>query len=465
MSGLNKKFSRRTFLRTMGTASAGLLVAPYISSSNIFAYGREDKASYLAKVGITNADNYERSFIKQKVQYLFEAIDGITDVVKAGDKVGIKINLTGSSGYQFDPKLKGKAITETMWTHPEVLRAVGELLIDSGVKGSDIYIVEALGDDASFNNFGYLDVQQGLGANMIDLNKPDPYTDFAVIQGAENGFNFNSFKVNQILNEIDVYVSIPKMKQHYEAGVTCSLKNQVGMVPKQLYMLPSVPYRREAIHSTNGGSSKAHLPRSICDLNRARPVNLAVVDGIMNARGGEGVWNSTFVPHEDHVLLAGKNPIATDSIAAYIMGNDPEAEKLNLPDKTQCDNYLYLLNQLGEPTNQMNEIEVVGDGAGLITSAGPKYEVIVPSEIQLLQNFPNPFNPSTVIRFYLPSRHYVTVKVFDAAGREVETLMKGDVPAGQHEFHWRPDNLASGIYIYVLQADGFRTSRKMIYQK
>ncbi len=60
-----KKFSRRTFLRTMGTASAGLQVAPYISSSNIFAYGREDRASYLAKVGITNTDNYERTFIKQ----------------------------------------------------------------------------------------------------------------------------------------------------------------------------------------------------------------------------------------------------------------------------------------------------------------------------------------------------------------------------------------------------------------
>ena len=90
-----KKLSRRTFLRTIGISSTGLVLAPYISSTNIFAYKREVKSSFLAKVGITHADNYERSFIKGKVQYLFEIIDGIEDVVKAGNKVAIKINLTG----------------------------------------------------------------------------------------------------------------------------------------------------------------------------------------------------------------------------------------------------------------------------------------------------------------------------------------------------------------------------------
>ena len=90
-----KNFSRRTFLRTMSATYAGLFIAPYISSTNIFAYGRKGKSSYLSKVGITRADNYDRSFIKQKVQYLFELIDGITDTVKTGNKVAIKINLTG----------------------------------------------------------------------------------------------------------------------------------------------------------------------------------------------------------------------------------------------------------------------------------------------------------------------------------------------------------------------------------
>jgi uncharacterized protein (DUF362 family) len=450
----NEKFSRRKFLRTMGTTTAGLLVAPYISSSNIFAYGHKSKSLYLTKVAITEADNYERSYIKQKVQHLFESIDGITDIVKSGNKVAIKINLTGGGG-----------LPDNMWTHPEVLRAVGELIIDCGVNAQDIYIVEALWSDFSYNNNGYLDVQNSLGANMVNLNNADPYDDFMDKEVGDNKFFYSSFKVNQILNEADVYVSIPKMKQHYEAGVTCSLKNQVGMVPKQFYTIEGDQGRRAALHNETGGPSNTHLPRSICDLNLARPVHLAVIDGIVNARGGEGTWNPTFQPCEDHVLLAGKDPVATDSVASYFMGNDPEAETLLKPDGGQCDNHLHLLHQIGVGTNQMNEIEIVGDGAGLITSVRPDYSVNLPTTIKLLQNYPNPFNPSTIIRFYLPQRKFVNIKIYSINGQEIETLINGEVPAGQHELHWAPNGQASGVYIYKMIAGNFVDTKKMIYQK
>ena len=450
------KLTRRTFLRTIGISSTGLILAPYISSSNIFAYEREAKSSFLAKVGITHADNYDRSFIRQKVEYLFGIIE---DVVKAGDKVAIKINLTGG----------GSSVPYNMWTHPEVLRAVGEILIDSGVKAEDIYIVESLWSTTSYNNYGYKDVQDSLGANLIDLNKPDPYSSFISKEVGTGNFNFSSVTMNQILSDVDVYISIPKLKQHYEAGYTGALKNQVGTVPKDNYTTTNDNGRRGAIHHKQDddlSTSKTYLPRSICDLNRARPVSLAIIDGIMNARGGEGTWNSTFQVCEDHVMLAGKDPVATDSVAAYFLGIDPEAEKIPLPnpDDGKCDNHLYLMNQLGIGTNKMSDIEVVGDGADLITSVKP-YEVIVPNKIKLLQNYPNPFNPSTIIRFYLPSTEYVTVKVFGITGEEIETLMQGEVPAGQHEIYWQASHLASGVYIYSLQAGNFRESRKMVLQK
>lgn len=454
-----KKVSRRTFLRTIGIGSTGLVFAPYISSKNIFAYEREAKPFSLAKVGITHADNYESSFIKQKVQYLFEIIDGIEDVITAGDKVAIKINLTGG----------GSSVPYNMWTHPEVLRAVGELLIDSGIKAEDIYIVESLWSNESYNNYGYKDVQEALGVNLIDLNKPDPYDDFTTKQVGSGSFNFSSITMNQILADIDVYISIPKLKQHYEAGYTGALKNQVGMVPKDHYTTLDDNGRRGAIHHKqyeDRSTSKTHLPRSICDLNRVRPVNLAVIDGIMNARGGEGTWNPTFQACEDHVLLAGKNPVATDSVAAYFLGIDPEDEKIQLPnpDDGECDSHLYLMNQLGIGTNKMSDIEVVGDGTDLITSVKP-YEVIIPSEIKLLQNYPNPFNPSTIIRFYLPSPENVTLKIFNIAGQNIETLVHGELPAGQHEIYWSANHLASGVYIYSLQAGKFSDSKRMILQK
>ena len=352
-----RKFTRRSFIRTIGATSAGLIVAPYITPANVFAFGREEKSSFLAKVAITKADNYERTFIRGKVEYLFEQINGITDIVKPGNKVAIKINLTGG----------GSSCPYNMWTHPEVLRAVGELVIDCGVKAENLYIVEAIWSPTSYSK-EFQDVQKSLGASLVDLNKPDPYGNFIQKEVGANYFNFSSFTVNQILSDVDVYISIPKMKQHYEAGITCSLKNQIGMVPKDYYTIPTNQGNRAALHNQTGGSSKAHLPRSICDLNSARPVNLAVIDGIMNARGGEGTWNPTFQVWEDHVLLAGKDPVATDSVCAYFMGIDPGAEQIPLPnpDNGECDNHLYLLNQLGFGTNKMTEIEIVGDGADLI---------------------------------------------------------------------------------------------------
>jgi len=457
------KFTRRKFLSALGKTAAGLLVAPCLKSENIFGYSHLDKGLFLSKVAVTEADSYDRAFIKQKVQHLFTEIGGIGDIVQPGAKAAIKINLTGGSSFAFHPRLQGVDIRECMWTHPEVVRAVGELIIDCGVNGNDIYIVEALWDDASYCNFGYLGVQQGLGAQLVNLNDAAPYPDFITKQVGPNSFYYSSFMCNQILDEVDVYISIPKMKQHYDAGVTHSLKNQVGMVPLQHYVLPNIPGYRSALHF-DGGNIRTHLPRSICDLNFARPVNLAVVDGVKNAVGGEGAWNPTFQPAESNVLLAGKDPVATDSVASYLMGNDPEAEKLQLPDGAQCDNYLELLNQKGMGTNQMNEIEIVGDGAGVV-SIRPDYEFIVPDEFMIFQNFPNPFNPSTTIKFYLPRSEFVTIVLYAITGKKIETLVEGKIPAGQHELQWNANGLASGIYIYRMRAGSFSESRKMIYQK
>jgi uncharacterized protein (DUF362 family) len=457
-------------LKRLGAATAGALIVPYLKPSGVFAYGYKGSSSYLAHVAITQtlntkADSYDPASVKAKVQYLFETLGGITDVVKKGNKVAIKINLTGGSGNAGNSKLNGMLITEAMWTHPTVLQAVGELLIDAGVNGSDIYIVDSLWDAASFSNYGYADVQKALGANMVDLNNPAPYAAFATRNVGSTHFNFQSFSMNQILSDIDVYVSIPKLKQHAEAGLTCSLKNQIGTVPKSLYTIPSNTSSRQALHNPTGGSSASYLPESICDLNAARPVHLAVVDGIKNSKGGEGVWITTFVTNESHVLLAGKDPVATDSIGAYLMGLDCEAKTLQLPNGGKCDNYLYLLNKNGVGTNQLSEIEILGDGAGLITSVRPKNEIKQPSGFQLCPNYPNPFNPSTRIIFFLPKEGHVTIKVFSITGQEIETLVEGVVPAGEHDLNWSATGLASGVYICRMQAENYSETIKMVYQK
>lgn len=83
----------------------------------------------------------------------------------------------------------------------------------------------------------------------------------------------------------------------------------------------------------------------------------------------------------------------------------------------------------------------------------------------LAQNFPNPFNPSTTIRFSIPEAGVVTVKVFNILGKEVGTLVSGFHQAGTYSVQFDASNLASGVYLYQLEAGSFKATRKFTLLK
>ena len=90
----------------------------------------------------------------------------------------------------------------------------------------------------------------------------------------------------------------------------------------------------------------------------------------------------------------------------------------------------------------------------------------VSSAPQLLQNSPNPFNPSTTIKFYIPNASDVSIKIYDIMGREVTTLINQQATAGYHNVYWngknsRGENVASGVYLYRLTAGNFSETKKM----
>ncbi len=90
----------------------------------------------------------------------------------------------------------------------------------------------------------------------------------------------------------------------------------------------------------------------------------------------------------------------------------------------------------------------------------------VPASFSLKQNFPNPFNPTTKIRFDIPKLSNVTLKVYNIAGQEVATLVNNEVvSAGVKEVTFDATKLASGIYFYTLQAGDFKETKKMILMK
>lgn len=106
-----------------------------------------------------------------------------------------------------------------------------------------------------------------------------------------------------------------------------------------------------------------------------------------------------------------------------------------------------------------------------ITISNPAIEllsverIIVPEQFKLYQNFPNPFNPATIIKYSLPQAMNVTIKIFDVLGREVVTLVNANMDAGNYEVEFQASNLSSGIYFYRLKTDRNTEIKKMILSK
>jgi hypothetical protein len=89
----------------------------------------------------------------------------------------------------------------------------------------------------------------------------------------------------------------------------------------------------------------------------------------------------------------------------------------------------------------------------------------VPRECALRQNFPNPFNPSTTIRYELPRASQVSLTVYDILGRQVSVLVNERRDAGVHEVKFDGSKVASGAYFYRLQAGDFVSSKRMLILK
>ena len=95
---------------------------------------------------------------------------------------------------------------------------------------------------------------------------------------------------------------------------------------------------------------------------------------------------------------------------------------------------------------------------------------MIPEEYHLSQNFPNPFNPSTVIQYSLPKNNFVYLKIIDLEGREVKTLINSFQISGNKSVIWNATNnqgrpVAAGMYFYLIESGEFLSAKKMILIK
>jgi len=99
-------------------------------------------------------------------------------------------------------------------------------------------------------------------------------------------------------------------------------------------------------------------------------------------------------------------------------------------------------------------------------SATPGVQFAVVTEYKLHQNYPNPFNPTTSIRFDLVDRNFVTLKIYNATGQEVATVVNGERHAGVNVVNFDATNLTSGLYFYSIKIGSeYSATKKMMLLK
>ena len=104
--------------------------------------------------------------------------------------------------------------------------------------------------------------------------------------------------------------------------------------------------------------------------------------------------------------------------------------------------------------------------AGLLSqTTGVQFSTVQPRSFKLMQNFPNPFNPSTTIRFSIPQQQHVSLSVFTIYGQKIACLKDADLPAGEYSVTWNARDIASGVYFYEIETNIYSDTKKLILLK
>ncbi|HXB68985.1 MAG TPA: DUF362 domain-containing protein [Candidatus Acidoferrales bacterium] len=337
-----------------------------------------------APVAVARCKTYNAAELLPTMQKMFDQLGGLGRLVK-GKTVAIKINLTGAPTY----RLGYLPLEDTHYTHPQVIAAAVHLMGKAGARRIRLlespwstadpveeYILRAnweprdllnAAPNVEFENTNY-------------LGQARKYSRMKVPFG---GYIFPAFDLNHSYEDCDVFVSIAKMKEHATAGITLSMKNCFGLTPCTIYGSgagqdePSLVPKggRSMVHAGNRQPSRSapaekdpgtprqdtyRVPRTVVDLISARPIHLAIVEGIRTMTGGEGPWVAGDLQAvAPGVILAGLNPVTTDAVSMAVMGFDPMAGRGTAPFE-RCDSTLQLAEAAGVGTRDLKRIEVTG---------------------------------------------------------------------------------------------------------
>lgn len=367
-----KKSSRREFLATMAAGAC-------MTSSRLLK-GQEAPAG---RVAIGLCPEYNRQVV-EVLSKLFDQLSGLEKLVR-GKTVALKINMTGPATARLRYIPQGM----TFWSNPQVIAATVYLLGRAGARRIRIvesawattepleeFMISAGWDPRAMQN-------AAAHVEFENTNFLGGYKSYATFMVPHGGLLFTGYDMNQTYRDCDVFVSLAKLKIHSVAGITLSMKNCFGNIPCTIYSEDApvdepalAPVSgRQLMHVGNRQPPKSappavnlnaprqdgyRIPRAVADIVAARPVDLAVIDGIYTMNGTE-------IPDPRHVhawlhpglLMAGTNCVSTDAVAMALMGFDPMADRGTTPFET-CDSTLKLAEGVGLGTRDLSRIEVLG---------------------------------------------------------------------------------------------------------
>lgn len=444
---------------------------------------------------------------------------------KTGEKIFIRTNAVGStvvdSSHHTIPVLTDYNQART--SPQPVLALLRTLIQDCGISQENISVGDPMRDvqdeywdiwHTEFPNVRYIDHKGGQGRTLARKGTAPSvfYSDKGSVlrSGSWADMSVGAPQYQDTLyadiEEADYLIYVGALKVHERAGMTLIGKINFGSHSRQNAM---------HIHMglvnpdgfTPGGNKNSRFGyskyRVLVDLMGHKKLGgnsmLFVVDGLWGGRGAnlEPVKYKMAPFNNDwpSSIFMSQDPVALESVCYDILKSEFTSDKHaeTYPQMVGVDDHLHQaadsahwpagvrydpendgtpIRSLGvhEHWNNPTAMEYsrnLGTGNGIelvkltpVFSAAEE-EVVAPEEYVLEQNYPNPFNPRTVIGYRIPARRHVTLRVYDAAGREVAMLVDEEKAPGRYTVSWDASEMPSGVYFGRLMSAGFADTKKM----
>lgn len=517
----------------------------------------------IVKSSQAQAADIEFNEIETLVREAVALAGGINEIITNGDYVVLKPNLvelprTPTANYV---EVSGMA---TDW---RVVKSVAKMVRELNPDGK-IYIIESSATSSTrevlnyynymLENFPEVDqivaLEDSCGAfedyNDSNLSKI-MLNDTTRLYPDDKKPNLSpEYYINKIVNNADVVISIPVLKNHKSSIITGGVKNvAIGTAPPNIYGMSATFFGKW----TKIDHSPVNLNKWIHDFYLCKPVDFVIVDGLQGFdHGPTGIEELSMeqMQHNMRLILAGKKALSVDAVCGHIMSLDPlysdymiylDKEKYGLgtinskyirvkglginsvreifqhnseltanaiytdysPPEIQVNStsiegntLLFLI----ESTDDLNKLELeingvlldqvcvkdftsvsfeIGEDLFPIDSvklfAYDRFFNVTQKSIEIIssineenlslatldQNYPNPFANSTTISFKLQKPCFTKMYISDVNGRRIKTVVNNKLQAGSHQVEWGA-GFSSGIYLYTLEYEGKRITKRMI---